>query len=110
MKKRKVKRKPKKKKVIRRKRMGQTNFQALKWEKVTESSSVRGIKYDTVNRELWVDFKGAKDNIYRYNNVSSFMFQKFNNALSKGKFISENIRNKYEFDIFPRKDIEIKYD
>ena len=58
-----------------------------------ESSNINSIGYE--NGELVVEFKGGSS--YKYLDVPQEMFINMINSESKGKFLAENLKNKYEF-------------
>ena len=57
-----------------------------------DSSTINAISYK--NNILFVRFNNG--GIYIYENVNEKLFEDFKNADSKGKFLNENIKNKYE--------------
>ena len=58
-----------------------------------ESSNVEGYGYDSKNKQLWIAFKGNK--VYRYDGVPKEICNELHLAESKGKYVSSNIRNKF---------------
>lgn len=59
-----------------------------------ESSNVEGYGYDQKNKQLWIAFKGNK--VYRYDNVSKDTYNELHKAESKGKYVFNNIRDKFK--------------
>lgn len=57
------------------------------------SSDVSSIGYE--NGTLEVHFRSG--GVYQYLHVPETVFQAFLNAASKGKFVHQNLRNKYPF-------------
>ncbi|KKM47412.1 hypothetical protein LCGC14_1558600 [marine sediment metagenome] len=60
-----------------------------------ESSNIAQIGYDTATQELRVRFKSGTE--YSYTNVPGTIYADFIDADSKGKFLNENIKNRYEY-------------
>ncbi len=57
-----------------------------------ESSTVNAISYK--NNILFVRFNNG--GVYMYEGISEELYESFKNSESKGKFLNENIKNKYE--------------
>lgn len=57
-----------------------------------ESSNVIAIGHD--GNDLYVEYASG---IYKYNNVPKALYEKFLKAPSKGKFMNEEIKDKYEY-------------
>lgn len=66
-----------------------------------ESSNVAAYGYDAENADLYVQFL-AKGNspasLYVYRNVEPDVYFNFMNAVSKGKFIWAELRNRYDYE------------
>lgn len=59
-----------------------------------ESSSVQTIGYDETTQELHIAFKGS--GMYVYQNVSKFLYEGLMQSSSKGKFLHQNIKGRFE--------------
>lgn len=60
-----------------------------------DSTNVLFSYYDQFNRTLFICFQGGQT--YKYINVPIEMNKSFLEAISQGKFINENIKDKYSF-------------
>jgi len=58
-----------------------------------ESSAVAMIGYDAEADEVYVDFHGS--GTYVYSGVPSIVFEEFEHAASKGKFVNEVLKPRY---------------
>ena len=58
-----------------------------------ESSNISRIGYE--NGELFVEFKGGST--YKYINVPQEVFINMINADSKGRYLTENVKSRYDF-------------
>lgn len=58
------------------------------------SSNIKKIGFDSEENKLYVQYTSG---LYVYENVNKDLFEAFKQAESKGKFINENIKGKYEF-------------
>lgn len=61
-----------------------------------DSSNIDSVGYDAENKRLTIRFRTGKT--YHYNGVDSGTFDEFMKAESKGKFLYQNIKGKYEFE------------
>ncbi len=57
------------------------------------SSNIKSVGYDKDSQILEIEFNNG--NTYQYIDVSSYVYQSFLDAESKGKFFHKNIKNKY---------------
>ena len=53
--------------------------------------------YDTETNQLFVKFKSSNLDEYIYDNVPHQLFLEIQKSESVGKFLHENIKNKYNF-------------
>src|SRR5262249_16987776 len=60
-----------------------------------ESSNIRSIGYDPATQKLEVEFH--KSGVYEYLGVSFDLYREFCNAKSKGIFLNERIRGKFDY-------------
>lgn len=60
-----------------------------------DSTNVLFSHYDQFNRRLFICFQGGQT--YKYTNISIELNKSFLEANSQGKFINENIKDKYHF-------------
>jgi KTSC domain len=60
---------------------------------VVDSSSLKSIGYDRKTLTLEVEF--ANGGVYRYDDVPPALWQELRQALSKGKFFQERIRDHF---------------
>lgn len=60
-----------------------------------DSETVKSIHYDTDRRELEIRFVNGSR--YLYFRVPEAIFERFMSAESAGKFVHQEIKNKYEF-------------
>lgn len=60
-----------------------------------KSSNIKAIGYNPNTKELFVQML-RNDSVYKYSNVSLNLFEKFNDAKSKGRFFLQEIKNKFE--------------
>lgn len=60
----------------------------------TSSSFIKGFEFETDTNELTVNFKNAKS--YKYFDVPVETFDLMRVAESKGKFLHENLKDKYK--------------
>ena len=67
---------------------------AIEWEEVV-SSNIEAIGYDADERELHVRFNYGAE--YVYHDVPSDVVLGFLAASSKGKYLADHIKGKYEF-------------
>jgi len=61
-----------------------------------DSSNVEAIGYDSATRELHVRFAKSGET-YVYYEVEEWVFEDFKRADSKGIFLNNNIKGKYNF-------------
>ena len=61
-----------------------------------DSSNVEAIGYDSDNLELHVQF--INSGLYVYYNVDEWIFDEFMQADSKGRYLNENIKGRYEYE------------
>jgi hypothetical protein len=61
---------------------------------ITDSSNIQGADWD--NGILIIEFKGGTQ--YRYFDVPDGVYQELMSAASKGKFVNENIKGRFEFE------------
>ena len=64
------------------------------WHSV-ESSNINQVGYDTATQELRVLFNSGS--AYAYQNVPDQVFTEFLESPSKGRFLNENIKGRYEY-------------
>ena len=62
-----------------------------------ESSNIKQLKYVFDKEDLIVYFKSGS--VYCYKEVDENTWNKFKNAESKGSFLSEKIKPKYEYEL-----------
>ena len=60
-----------------------------------ESSLIAEIGYEDEKEELYVEFK--RGGLYMYQGVPKPVFTAMLNAISKGKFFLDNVKNQYEY-------------
>ena len=60
-----------------------------------ESRNVQAIGYDADTRRLFVQF--WKSGLYQYENVPEAVYNAFQQAPSKGKFVWQQIRDQYTY-------------
>ena len=60
-----------------------------------ESSNINKIGYG-MNEDLYVEYKTG--NTYKYKNVPHKLFEEFVKAESKGRFMNENIKGKFDYE------------
>lgn len=63
-----------------------------------KSSNLEGYAYDAHKQNLWIAFKGNR--VYKYKKVPYTVANQLSVAQSKGKFHSENIKGKYDYEGF----------
>lgn len=61
-----------------------------------ESSNIAGYAYDSSRRNLWIAFKNEM--VYCYRDVPHYIADELHQAESKGKYHSQNIKNKFDYD------------
>jgi len=66
----------------------------LKWQPVA-SSNIDSIAYDDEQSELHVKFNSGAE--YVYLGVSASVFDSFMDAPSKGRYLNEAIKGRYEY-------------
>lgn len=66
----------------------------IKWSSV-ESSNIAMIGYDDETEELHVKFNSGAE--YVYNDVPEEVFEEFLSADSKGQYLNEHIKGKYQY-------------
>jgi hypothetical protein len=59
------------------------------------SSNIRAIGYDNDNQELYVEF--LNNSHYIYEKVPMMVFERLKNAQSKGKYLNQNIKDRYMY-------------
>ncbi len=59
------------------------------------STVVKGFTYDSKKARLYVTFLSGK--VYAYLNVPEEVYEEMKAAFSKGKFLNEQIKGKYDF-------------
>ncbi|TET43042.1 MAG: KTSC domain-containing protein [Dehalococcoidia bacterium] len=64
------------------------------WESV-ESTNIDMIGYDEDNSQLHVKFRSGAE--YVYNEVPPAVYQEFLDSDSKGKFLNERIKGRYNY-------------
>lgn len=64
------------------------------WESV-ESTNIDMIGYDDENSQLHVRFRSGAE--YVYSEVPPAVYQEFLDADSKGKYLNERIKGRYEY-------------
>lgn len=60
------------------------------------SSNVDEIGYDAKERRLWIRFLDGS--LYRYEDVPQSIWRSFKIAPSKGRFVWQNVRDRYEYE------------
>jgi len=60
------------------------------------SSTIESIGFDNNTRVLAVKFKGKRPRVYTYHGVTLELFRQFLLAPSKGKFLDQHIKSKYQ--------------
>lgn len=60
-----------------------------------DSSNLKAIGYDPNTRELFVQMV-RNDSVYKYADVSLNLFERFNDAESKGRFFVKEIKDKFK--------------
>ncbi len=60
-----------------------------------ESSSIRSVGYDTINRTLELEFTSGA--VYRYHDVPFTVVHRLGTAPSIGRYVSHNIRGCYRY-------------
>lgn len=61
-----------------------------------ESSNINAVGYDMSFGNLVVEYKSG--NKYQYKNVPYELYENLLKAESKGRFMNENVKGKFEFD------------
>lgn len=59
------------------------------------STVIKRFTYDSEKARLYVTFLSGK--VYAYLNVPEEVYEEMKAAFSKGKFLNENIKGKYDF-------------
>jgi hypothetical protein len=59
------------------------------------SSAAVSAGYDPENQELEIEFNSG--DVYVYRDVPGYVYDELLSAKSTGKYISDNIRNRYQF-------------
>jgi hypothetical protein len=67
----------------------------MNWISVSDSSAIEGFGYDEARRTLEVRFKSGQ--AYTYFNVPPKVFDAMQDAPSKGHFVTDHVKNKFEF-------------
>jgi hypothetical protein len=67
----------------------------MNWISVSDSSAIEGFGYDEARRTLDVKFKSGQ--AYTYFNIPPKVFDAMQGAPSKGHFVTEQVKGKYEF-------------
>jgi hypothetical protein len=62
--------------------------------KKVNSSNIQAIGYKDWNQELYVQYNSGT---YIYHEVELELYERLMKAESKGRFLNENIKNKYKF-------------
>jgi hypothetical protein len=60
-----------------------------------ESSSVRSVGYDTINRTLELEYTSGA--VYRYQDVPFTVVDRLGTAASIGRYVARNIRGCYRY-------------
>lgn len=63
-----------------------------------DSSNLQSVGYDSETKTLEVQFNYA-DRIYHYLEVPQEIFDGLMAAESKGKFLQQNVKNRYEYEL-----------
>lgn len=61
-----------------------------------ESSNIAGYAYDSSKRNLWIAFRNER--VYCYRDVPHSIADGLHQAESKGKYHSQNIKNKFDYE------------
>jgi hypothetical protein len=67
----------------------------MNWISTPDSSAIEGFGYDAARRTLEIGFKSGQT--YTYFNVPEKVFDAMQAAPSKGQFVTEHVKGKYEF-------------
>jgi hypothetical protein len=67
----------------------------MDWISISDSSAIEGFGYDTARRTLEVRFKSGQ--AYTYFNVPPKVFDAMQDAPSKGHFVTDHVKGKFEF-------------
>jgi hypothetical protein len=67
----------------------------MNWISTPDSSAIEGYGYDVARRTLEVRFKSGQT--YTYFNVPPKVFDEMQDAPSKGHFITDHVKGRYEF-------------
>lgn len=67
----------------------------MNWQQVFGSSNVSAIAYDAEKKECWVKFN--EGSVYVYENVGPGVWEEFNNAQSKGRFVNLVLRRGHAY-------------
>jgi hypothetical protein len=59
------------------------------------STVIKNFTYDSKKERLYVTFLSGK--VYAYLNVPEDVYEEMKAAFSKGKFLNENVKGKYDF-------------
>ena len=65
----------------------------IKFESV-QSSNILSVGYDNSTKSLYVNYKSG---IYKYDNVESSVYENLMSSDSKGRFMNENIKGRYNY-------------
>jgi hypothetical protein len=67
----------------------------MNWISTPDSSAIVGFGYDAARRMLEIRFKSGQ--AYIYSNVPEKVFDEMQAAPSKGHFVTDHVKGKYEF-------------
>ncbi len=67
----------------------------MEWISTSDSSAIDGFGYDAARRTLEIRFKRGQT--YTYFNVPKTVFEQMQAAPSKGHFVTEHVKGRYEF-------------
>ena len=65
----------------------------IKFESV-QSSNILSVGYDNSTNSLYVNYKSG---IYKYDHVESSVYENLMSSESKGRFMNENIKGRYNY-------------
>jgi hypothetical protein len=64
-----------------------------------QSSNIKSIGYSKPNKSMDIEFSGG---VYRYQNVPPAIFESLMASESKGKFVNENVKGYFIYNILPK--------
>ena len=66
------------------------------WIDASQSTSIARFGYEEASNVLWIEYQTGHK--YKYLDVPQDVFEQMKSAPSKGQFVNQNIKDKYDYE------------